>query len=133
MEIANLQFWYDYIQNHKRIKEKIGKHKQAPIKVWKKIPEIVLNTLDEFRKAFKNFNILSNQKLLREIHHTWRTLRKEINKRNIQIHREQQVIHKDSTNIEVNKKMCRKTINSLQLMKPAKINNCKLAKLARGS
>ena len=36
MEIANLQFWYDYIQNHKRIKEKIGKHRQAPIKVWKK-------------------------------------------------------------------------------------------------
>ena len=48
-----------------------------------------------------------------------------MNKRNIQIYREQQVIHKDSTNIKVNDKMCRKTINSIQLMKPAKRNNPK--------
>ena len=92
------------------------------MKIWKKIPEPVTTTLDEFKKSYKKLSTLSNQKLLREIHHTWRTLKKEMNKRNIQIYRKQQVIHKDITNIEINDKMCRKTVNSLQLMKPVNKN-----------
>ena len=43
-----------------------------------------------------------------------------MDKRNLQIFREKQVIHEDSTNIKINNKMSKKTINSLQLMKPAK-------------
>ena len=46
MEIADITFWNDYVQNHKRVKRKIRK----PIKVWKQIPDIVLETLDQFQK-----------------------------------------------------------------------------------
>ena len=46
MEIADIRFWCDYIQNHKRIKRKVKK--QKPVKFWKQIPDIVLETLNEF-------------------------------------------------------------------------------------
>ena len=56
MEIAEKQFWYDYIQNHKRmlnhkkIRKEIRKEKNVPTKTWQKIPEAVATILKEFKK-----------------------------------------------------------------------------------
>ena len=88
LEIADVTFWTDYVNNWKAFKDKTKSSKQKPMKIWKEIPEIVLESLNEFRQEFKRFSLLSNKKLLRETHHTWRHLKKEMDKRNLQIFRE---------------------------------------------
>ena len=123
MKIADITFWTDYVNNWKAFKDKTKRSRQKPMKIWKEIPEIVLETLNEFRHEFKRFSLLSNKKLLRETHDTWRHLKKEMDKRNLQIFREKQIVQEDDTNIKINKNMSKRTINSLQLLKPSKGDN----------
>ena len=87
-----IKFWLEYVQTqNNRIKDKKQKPKLSPIINWKKTPEVVKDTLNQFKKEYTKLDNLSNTKLLREIHHSWCRLDDEINKLNIQILKKKQI------------------------------------------